>query len=128
MKAEADHARHRSQTIEAVAHDMTGSVVMAYDPAAVVDGAQVTVVTGSQFGFVSPTTSTATTSVPSTTSSSAGPPTTSSSTTTSTTSPFESSTAGDIGSPSPENTQLEPWDPRACAPGAVPTAPVPNPT
>ncbi|HUC05597.1 MAG TPA: LCP family protein [Acidimicrobiales bacterium] len=113
---------------EAVAHDMTGSVVMAYDPAAVVDGAQVTVVTGSQFGFVSPTTSTATTSVPSTTSSSAGPPTTSSSTTTSTTSPFESSTAGDIGSPSPENTQLEPWDPRACAPGAVPTAPVPNPT
>lgn len=36
------------------------------------------------------------------------------------------SAAGAISAPSSANPALAPWDPRACAPGAVPTAPVPN--
>ena len=41
---------------EAVAHDMTGSVIMGYDPSQVTDGAEVTVVTGSQFAVSAPAT------------------------------------------------------------------------
>jgi polyisoprenyl-teichoic acid--peptidoglycan teichoic acid transferase len=107
---------------EAVAHSMTGSVVMAYDPSEVTDGAQVTVVTGSQFGFV--------TSASSTTSSTVAPTSTTSTSesTTTTTSPFTSPSAQNIGTPSANMSSLAPWDPRACAAGAVPTSPVPNPT
>ena len=39
---------------ESVVRSMSGAVVMAYDPAEVVDGAQVTVVTGSQFAVNAP--------------------------------------------------------------------------
>ena len=38
----------------AVARSMTGSVIMAYDPSQVADGAQVTVVTGTQFAVECP--------------------------------------------------------------------------
>jgi LCP family protein required for cell wall assembly len=104
---------------EAVAHDMSGSVVMGYDPSQVTDGAEVTVVTGSQFAVDAPATTTPT--------SSAG----ASTTTTTTTAPSSGnsgSSSGAISAPSPSNPALAPWDPRACAPGAVPTAPVPNET
>ena len=99
---------------EAVTHEMTGSVIMAYDPRQVTDGADVTVVTGSQFAVNAPATPT-----PSGAGSSA--PTTSTSSTTPTTSSSSAITA-----PSSDNPALAPWDPRACAPGAVPKAPVPN--
>ncbi len=99
---------------EAVARSMSGSVIMAYDPTKVVDGAQVTVVTGTQFSVNPPpqvpSSSTAVTpsTVPSTTSTSVA--------------------SGAIAAPTPTTSKLQPWDPSACAPGAVPTAPVPNPT
>jgi LCP family protein required for cell wall assembly len=106
---------------EAVAHSMTGSVIMAYDPSEVTDGAQVTVVTGSQFGFVTSASSTTTTVAPTSTTSTDG-------STTTTTSPFTSPSAQNIGTPSASTSSLAPWDPRACAVGAVPTSPVANPT
>jgi LCP family protein required for cell wall assembly len=94
----------RSPTIEAAAErvlsSLSGSVVMAYDPSRVVDGAEVTVVTGSQFVVASPV------GAPS-----SAPP-----------------SAAAIAAPTPSTSNLEPWDPRACAAGATPTAPVPNPT
>lgn len=102
---------------EAVARSMSGAVVMAYDPTMVADGAQVTVVTGTQFAVnPPPAASTPATSAASNTATAAP--------TTSTTSPASS----DITTPSPATSNLEPWDPRACPAGASPTAPVANPT
>ena len=93
---------------EEVARSMTGSVIMAYDPSQVADGAEVTVVTGTQFAVNASTPATAD-----------GP-----SATTTTDRPGHSA----IAAPSTPTSNLQPWDPRACAPGATPTAPVPNPT
>ena len=94
----------RSPAVEAAAErvlrSISGSVVMAFDPSQVMDGAEVTVVTGTQFVVASPGGQ-----------ASAAPP---------------GATA--IAPPTPATSNLEPWDPRACAPGATPTAPVPNPT
>jgi LCP family protein required for cell wall assembly len=112
-------SRATEAAAETVARSMTGAVIMAYDPSQVADGAQVTVLTGTQFSVNPPaittTPTTAATAVPSATT---GP------TSTSTTSPSASA----IATPSPTTTSLEPWDPRACPAGATPTAPVPNPT
>jgi LCP family protein required for cell wall assembly len=88
---------------ERVLRSMTGSVIMAYDPTQVTDGAQVTVVTGTQFTVDSPATAPNATT---------------------TTTPSSSA----IAAPNATTTNLEPWDPRECAPRAVPTAPVPNET
>jgi hypothetical protein len=96
---------------ESVARSISGSVIMAYDPSQVVDGAQVTVVTGTQFAVNAPSTS----------------GTTSTSTSTST-SPSTSTSSGSIAAPSASNPSLAAWDPRACPAGATPTAPVPNRT
>ncbi|HEY1827054.1 MAG TPA: LCP family protein [Acidimicrobiales bacterium] len=96
---------------EAVLHSLSGSAIMAYNPNQVTDGAQVTVVTGSQFGINAPaSTSTSSAGTTGSTGSSAGTATTSSA----------------IGAPSSSTSNLEPWDPRACAAGATPTSPVPN--
>jgi hypothetical protein len=119
----------RSPAVEAaaqrVAHSMTGSVIMGYDPSQVTDGAEVTVLTGTQFAVNAPpapaTPSTAT--VPSGASSTT-PSTAAATPTTATTSPNASA----IATPSPTTSGLEPWDPRACSVGAQPTAPVANPT
>ncbi len=97
---------------EAVARSMTGAVIMSYDPSQVADGAQVTVVTGTQFSVNAP----------------AAPATSGTSTPPATTTPTTSPTSGDIAAPSPVNPALAPWDPRACPAGATPTAPVPNRT
>ena len=101
---------------ESIAHALSGAVVMAYDPAKVADGAEVTVATGSQFSVNAPapppaSATTAATALSTTTS---VPPSTGSN--------------GAIAPPNPSTTNLEPWDPRACAPGAVPVAPSSNPT
>jgi polyisoprenyl-teichoic acid--peptidoglycan teichoic acid transferase len=96
---------------EAVVDSMSGSVIMAYDPSEVADGAEVTVVTGTQFAVNTPSTPT-TTGAPSTT----------------TTTAAAAPTQAVIAAPSPTTSNLEPWDPRACAAGAIPTGPVPNPT
>lgn len=107
----------RSAAVEAdaeqVVNSMSGSVIMAYDPSMVSSGADVTVVTGSEFAVNAPSAPASGTaqspSVPSTT----APPT-------------QSSAA--IAPPSPPTSNLQPWDPRACPTGATPTAPVPNET
>jgi len=105
----------RSPAVEAAAErvvkSMTGAVIMAYDPSQVADGAQVTVVTGTQFTVNGPST-------PAVGSSTSAP------STTTTTAP----TASAIATPSPATSNLEPWDPRACPSGATPTNPVPNRT
>jgi LCP family protein required for cell wall assembly len=103
---------------ETVARSMTGAVIMAYDPGQVADGAQVTVVTGSQFAVTTPPVPTTPTT---------GSVSGSTSTTPSTT-PATSATAAAIATPSPPTSNLQPWDPRSCPAGAAPTAPVANPT
>jgi len=104
---------------ESIAHAMSGAVVMAYDPAKVVDGAEVTVATGSQFSVNAP--------VPPQASSSGTTAVTAQNTTTTSVPPSTGSN-GAIAAPNTANTNLARWDPRACAPGAVPVAPSPNPT
>ncbi len=106
---------------QAVARSLTGAVTMAYDPSEVADGAQVTVVTGTQF-TVNPPASSATGS---TGTSGAGTTTPATSGAAST---AGSSAASNIMAPSAASTALQPWDPRACPAGATPTAPVANPT
>ena len=103
---------------EAVTRSMSGAVIMAYDPTQVVDGAQVTVVTGSQFAVNAPAATTPATAAP------AGAPTTTTAPATTTTTTASSA----IQAPSATTSALEPWDPRACPAGAAPTAPVANPT
>jgi LCP family protein required for cell wall assembly len=90
---------------EEVVRSMTGSVIMAYDPSQVMDGAQVTVVTGTQYVVNAPA---AAAGASPSTGASAAP------------------TAAAIAAPSPTTSGLAPWDPRACTAGAQPTAPVPN--
>ena len=100
---------------EAVARSMAGGVIMGYDPTKVANGADVTVVTGTQFS-VNPapasTTATSGTGVTPTTASSSG---------------SASSAASGFTPPTTSTQALQPWDPRPCAPGATPTQPVPNP-
>jgi LCP family protein required for cell wall assembly len=108
---------------EAVERSMTGSVIMAYDPSKVSNGARVTVVTGSQFAVNAPSSSAPSAAVGKH-STAAG---TSSPTSVASSSPATGG-SGAIATPSPTTSQLQPWDPRACATGVVPTIPVPNPT
>jgi len=86
---------------QAVARSMSGSVIMALGPT--VDGAQVTVVTGTQFTVNPPPA--ATTGTAPTGSSSPG-----ASSTTGTTAPSN----GAFQPPTPAVSPLKPWDPRAC--------------
>ena len=106
---------------EAVAQSMTGAVILGYNPAKVTDGAQVTVVTGTQFAVNAPapatTATTASAGSTATTATTAAAPTTTSTT---------SAASANIAAPSAAQTDLQPWDPRACAPGVPVTAPVPN--
>jgi LCP family protein required for cell wall assembly len=95
---------------EKVVRSMTGSVIMAYDPSQVADGAQVTVVTGSQFAVNAPTATVTGTPSGSSTSTTVAP------------------IVAAIAAPSSSTSNLQPWDPRACTAGATPTAPVANPT
>ncbi len=98
---------------EAVVRSLSGSVIMAYDPTQVIDGAQVTVVTGTQFTVNAPAPSAPGSTVAT---SSTAPPATS-----------PPANSGAIAAPTPTTSNLQQWDPRTCAPGAAPTAPQPNP-
>ncbi len=102
---------------ESVARSMSGSVIMAFDPSKLADGAQVTVITGSQFSVNAPAPAPV-----------SGATTSSQSTTITSVPPSSGSSSGAIASPNTSATDLEPWDPKACAAGAVPVAPSPNPT
>lgn len=108
----------RSPAVEAaaqkVARSLTGQVILGYDPTQVLDGAQVTVVTGTQFSVNAPTTS----STPTTAAAGSGG---GASTTTTTT-----GVGAAFTTPSPTTQKLQPWDPRACPAGATPSAPVAN--
>jgi LCP family protein required for cell wall assembly len=108
---------------ESVARSMTGSVVMGYEPSQVTNGAQVTVVTGTQFAVIAPP---PLASAPAAGGSTTTSPSTSQSTTPTTT-PATAPTAT-IAAPSAATSKLQPWDPRSCSAGSKPTAPVPNET
>ncbi len=84
---------------EAVARSMTGSVITALGPTA--NGAQVTVVTGTQFAIDPPTSTT--TSSPAATPATAAAPSTAAST-------------GAFQPVTPATSGLQPWDPRSCTP------------
>ncbi len=90
---------------EAVARSMSGAVVTALGPTT--DGAQVTVVTGTQFAVNPPTSSSpapATAGVTATT----APATTTTS--------AASAASAEFQAPSAAVTPLQPWDPRSCSP------------
>jgi hypothetical protein len=99
QKTAADEA-----AAQLVAKSMSGAVIIALGPTT--DGAQVTVVTGSQFTVNPPATpsSTATTAAASATTAP------SSSATTTTTAPADAA----FQAPTSAVTPLQPWDPRAC--------------
>ena len=96
QKTHADHA-----AAEAVAKSMSGAVITALGPT--VDGAQVTVVTGTQFA-VNPPAATAATAT-------TAPATTAASSSTATTAPSSSA----FQAPTSAVTPLQPWDPRSCS-------------
>ncbi len=100
-KSPADQA-----AAQAVARSLSGAVITGLGPTS--DGAQVTVVTGTQFSVSPPPTSPATT----------GPtaPAAGGSATTPTTNPPGSS-PGTFLPPTAAVTPLQPWDPRSCTPG-----------
>jgi len=102
---------------ESVVRSMSGAVIMAYNPSAVVDGAQITVVTGSQFAVNPPAAA-----APATGATAGASTTTVAPATTTTTAPV----SGAVQAPSPTTSTLQPWDPRSCPAGATPTAPVAN--
>jgi LCP family protein required for cell wall assembly len=90
---------------QAVARSMSGSVILGFNPNMVTDGAEATVVTGTNFSVNPPHAATAPPKKAQSTTTSA--PTAS---TTTTTSP----NSGLFSAPTASNEALEPWDPRAC--------------
>jgi hypothetical protein len=81
---------------QAVAHSITGSVVLGFNPSMVTAGAEVTVDTGTNFSVEAPkATATSTTTAPTPT-------------TTTTTDPNL------FAAPTSANEGLKPWDPRSC--------------
>ena len=120
------YGSHSPSTVaaaELVARSMSGAVVMGYEPSQVTNGAQVTVVTGTQFAVNAPSPPAG---APSAGGSTTTPPSASQSTTT-TTAPTIAPTAS-IAAPSAATSELQPWDPRSCPAGSQPAAPVPNAT
>lgn len=96
------HKTHADQAAaEAVARSMSGAVITALGPT--VDGAQVTVVTGTQFAVDPPATAAPATTV--------APTTTGASSSTATT----AASSGAFQAPTPAVTPLQPWDPRSCS-------------
>ena len=93
---------------EAVAHALSGAVVTALGPTT--DGAQVTVVTGTQFTVDAPVATTPATSAAGVASTTTPVPAAPSTTTTTS----ASASAAEFQAPSPAVTPLQPWDPRSC--------------
>jgi hypothetical protein len=103
QKTAADQA-----AAETVAASLSGAVITALGPTT--DGAQVTVVTGSQFSVNPPAAAPASTGVSNPAAATATTATTVAPSTTTTT---EAST-GDFQGATPAVTPLQPWDPRSC--------------
>ncbi|HUO47860.1 MAG TPA: LCP family protein [Acidimicrobiales bacterium] len=96
---------------EAVAHSLTGAVIMAQGPTQ--DGAQVTVVTGTDFAVNVPASASTGASSTSSGASSTGASTGASSTGAS--SSTGTSGTGSFAAPTPATESLQPWDPRSCS-------------
>jgi len=98
---------------QTVAKSLSGAVIMALGPTA--DGAQVTVVTGTQFTVnqpAAPATAAPAAAAAAGSSSASSPSSSSSSSSSSST-----SSNGAFQAPTPSVTPLQPWDPRACPAG-----------
>ncbi len=96
---------------QAVASSMSGSVITALGPTT--DGAQVTVVTGTQFAVNTPAPAASATTTPAGASSTTAAPAPSTSTSTPSSS---ASSSGAFQAPTAAVTPLQPWDPRSCTP------------
>jgi LCP family protein required for cell wall assembly len=92
---------------QTVADSLSGSVTMALSPSQVTDGAEVTVVTGTQFSVNPPAAATTPTSA-------AAATTTAPTVATTTTTAASTVADGAFQAPSASVTPLQPWDPRAC--------------
>jgi LCP family protein required for cell wall assembly len=111
------HSASALADAQAVENAMSGAVILAYDPALVAPGSQVTVVTGTDFSVNPPTVpavqgTTTTTSPGSSTVSTTTTTTTATTTTTTTTTVPAGSLA--FAKPTPTFEPLAPWDPRSC--------------
>ena len=107
----ADKTPADQAAAQAVARSLSGSVVTALGPTT--DGADVTVVTGSQFAVDQPA-PTATTAPASGTTATTAPASTT--TTTGAATSAASGSNSDFLPPTSAVTPLQPWDPRACTP------------
>lgn len=99
---------------QTVARSMSGAVVMGLYPSRVTNGADVTVMTGTNFSVNPPASSPTTTTLPTTTTPSQ---VTTSPSVTPTTTVAPSPVANGFAAPTPANPGLAPWDPRACPSG-----------
>ena len=105
-KSPADQA-----AAQAVARSLSGSVITALGPTS--DGAQVTVVTGTQFSVNPPAATPAAASPPGSTAGTGSTTTVPAATTTTTAS--GTATSGPFLPPTAAVTPLQPWDPRSCS-------------
>ncbi len=98
---------------QAVAHSLSGAVITALGPTS--DGAQVTVVTGTQFSVAPPPTAPAATG-PATPAAGGSITTPATTPTTTPTTTLPASSASTFLPPTAAVTPLQPWDPRSCTP------------
>ena len=99
-----------------VANSISGSVTLGFDPSMVLGGAEVTVVTGTNFSVNPPKAATTPTTTPKT-SKPAKPSKGSKTTTTTTAAPSTTTTTttpNGFSPPTSADEALEPWDPRSC--------------
>lgn len=99
----AHKTRTEQAAAQAVAKSLSGAVITALGPTT--GGAQVTVVTGTQFSVNSPVASVTTTT----------PAPASSGSSSTSTSPGSAQSTGAFQAPTPAVTPLQPWDPRSCS-------------
>ena len=99
---------------QAVMRSLSGAAIMDYNPSLVADGAQVTVVTGSQFSVNPPPSSSTGSAAGSSSTASSAPVTSAPTSTGSGTSSSSASLPPTFSSPTPAVTPLKPWDPRSC--------------
>ena len=102
---------------QAVARSMTGSVILAYDPTQVTNGAMVTVVTGTNFAVNAPAPPPPpTTTPPPTTKPKPGHHTTTTTVPPTTTTTVPAPVSNGFTQPTQAIEALQPWDPRSCTP------------
>jgi LCP family protein required for cell wall assembly len=101
---------------QTVARSISGAAIMAQDASEVPAGANVTVVTGTDFAVATPAPATTATTATTAKGSKATTTTVAPTTTTTTTTTASSSSSSEFSAPTPKTEALAPWDPRSCTP------------